>query len=123
MDFTTEEPREGVLSSRERPAPLPTGVVAICRKLDGLPLAIELAAARIKLFPPQALHVRLGKSLQLLTGGARDRPTRQQTLRNTIDWSYSLLSEEEQFAAARNEGRSMSLEGAVAYALEGIGAP
>jgi predicted ATPase len=67
----------------------------ICRHLDGLPLAIELAAARTRLFSPAALLRRLDNRLMLLTGGGRDRPTRQQTLRATIDWSYSLLSEEE----------------------------
>ena len=71
-------------------------VIEICQRLDGLPLAIELAAARIKLFPPQALLGRLGNRLSLLTGGARDLPARQQTLRNTLDWSYSLLREAEQ---------------------------
>jgi len=63
----------------------------ICHRLDGLPLAIELAAARSKLFPPQALLARLGSRLQMLSGGARDRPAHQQTLRSTIDWSYALL--------------------------------
>jgi len=76
-------------------------VAEICTRLDGLPLAIELAAVRIKLFPPQALLQRLSASLQLLTGGAKDRPSRQQTLRNTIEWSYSLLSPEEQALFAR----------------------
>jgi len=71
-------------------------IAAICAQLDGLPLAIELAAARIKLMPPQALLHRLSHRLELLTGGARDLPTRQQTLRNTIQWSYDLLSQEEQ---------------------------
>jgi len=71
-------------------------VAAICQRLDGLPLAIELAAARVKLFPPQALQSWLDNRLQFLTGGARDLPARQQTIRNTIDWSYHLLDEDEQ---------------------------
>jgi predicted ATPase/class 3 adenylate cyclase len=71
-------------------------VVEICRRLDNLPLAIELAAARIKLLSEQALLERLDERLKLLTGGARDLPERQQTLRAAIDWSYGLLSLEEQ---------------------------
>jgi len=70
-------------------------VAEICIRLDGLPLAIELAAARTKLLPPQALLIRLGNRLKLLKGGARNLPARQQTLRATIDWSYDLLTEEE----------------------------
>ncbi|MFL5800695.1 MAG: ATP-binding protein [Roseiflexaceae bacterium] len=64
-------------------------VAEICRRLDGLPLAIELATARSKLFTPQALLARLKRRLTLLTGGPRDLPVRQQTLRGTIDWSYN----------------------------------
>src|SRR5438034_2376446 len=71
-------------------------IAEICARLDGLPLAIELAATRIKLLPPQALLARLGSRLQVLTGGARDVPERQQTLRNAIKWSYDLLSADEQ---------------------------
>jgi predicted ATPase len=78
-----------------------SAVAEICSRLDGLPLAIELAAARIKLFPPQALLQRLDSRLKLLTGGARDRPSRQQTLRGAIDWSYQLLSAEERVLFAR----------------------
>ncbi len=71
-------------------------IAEICVRLDGLPLAIELASARGKLLPPQALLVRLGHSLAILTNGARDMPQRQQTLRNTIAWSYDLLDAAEQ---------------------------
>ena len=68
-------------------------IAEICIRLDGLPLAIELAAARVKALSLQALLTRLEHRLQLLTGGMRDLPERQQTLRNTIQWSYDLLSE------------------------------
>jgi predicted ATPase len=76
-------------------------VAEICRRLDGLPLAIELAAAKVRLLPPQTLLARLGQQLSLLTSGARDLPERQRTLKNTLDWSYGLLSASEQALFAR----------------------
>jgi predicted ATPase len=76
-------------------------VAEICARLDGLPLAIELAAARIKLFPPQALLTRLNSRLTLLAAGARNLPARHQTIRTTIDWSYQLLDAGEQSLFAR----------------------
>ena len=76
-------------------------VAGICRRLDGLPLAIEIAAARVRLLPPPAILKRLEHSLQLLVGGAADLPTRQQTVRNAIDWSYTLLTPDEQRLFAR----------------------
>jgi predicted ATPase/class 3 adenylate cyclase len=71
-------------------------IAEICVRLDGLPLAIELAASRMKLLPPQALLARLDQRLAVLTSTSRDVPTRQQTLRNTIAWSYNLLDAQEQ---------------------------
>ena len=71
-------------------------IAEICTRLDGLPLAIELAATRIKLLPPQTLLARLSSRLAVLTGARRDVPARQQTLRNTIAWSYDLLHTAEQ---------------------------
>jgi len=71
-------------------------IARICVHLEGLPLALELAAARIKLLSPDALLARLSSRLQVLTTGARNAPLRQQTLRQTIQWSYDLLSPEEQ---------------------------
>jgi len=71
-------------------------IAEICVRLDGLPLAIELAAARVNLLPPQALLTRLEHRLHVLSRGARDMPARQQTLRNTLAWSYYLLEAQEQ---------------------------
>ena len=76
-------------------------VTEICRRLDGLPLAIELAAARVTILQPNALLGRLEQRLPLLAGGARDAPERQQTLQAAIAWSYELLEEREQEALAR----------------------
>jgi predicted ATPase len=76
-------------------------VAEICVRLDGLPLAIELAAARIKMLPPKAMLQRLTSRLKLLTGGARDLPERQRTLRATIEWSHALLDDSEHLLFGR----------------------
>jgi predicted ATPase/DNA-binding SARP family transcriptional activator len=76
-------------------------VAAICVRLDGLPLAIELAAARTRLLPPPALLARLESRLALLTGGARDAPERQRTMRAAVDWTYRLLEPDEQLLFSR----------------------
>ena len=78
-----------------------SAVAAICARLDGLPLAIELAAARTPMLPPEALLLRLESRLPLLAGGARDAEQRQRTLRDTIQWSYDLLEPDEQRLFAR----------------------
>jgi non-specific serine/threonine protein kinase len=102
-------------------------VAAIVRRLDGLPLAIELAAARVKLLPPASLLARLDDSLGLLVGGARDLPDRQRTLRNTIAWSYDLLSVDGRrlfavLAVFRGSARLADLE-AVCEASVDLGTP
>jgi predicted ATPase len=96
-----------------------SAVAEICCRLDGLPLAIELAAARLRVLPPQALLGRLSNRLTFLTGGARDRPTRQQTLRATLDWSYSLLDDSEQRLFAR---LAVFAGGCTLEAAEAVGA-
>jgi predicted ATPase len=76
-------------------------VAEICLRLDGLPLAMKLAAARIKLLSPQAMLGRLNRRLEVLTGGARDLPERQKTLRGTLQWSYELLAQRERVVFRR----------------------
>lgn len=102
-------------------------VVDICHRLDGLPLNIELAAARIKVMSPQQMLQRLGSRLKFLTGGARDLPFRQQTLRATLDWSYNLLDEAEKALFALVSvfagGSSLAAIESVAFTSEGPGAP
>src|SRR5690606_12710243 len=78
-----------------------TAIAGICRSLDGLPLALELAAARVRILEPAVLLQRLDHALDLLTSGDRDLPLRQRTLRATISWSYSLLTAEEQLLLRR----------------------
>jgi predicted ATPase len=92
-------------------------VAEITARLDGLPLAIELAAARINVLTPQAMLARLGHRLSLLSGGGRDRPERQQTLRGAIDWSYDLLTDDERALFRR---LSVFAGGARLHAIESI---
>ncbi|HVU77591.1 MAG TPA: tetratricopeptide repeat protein [Gaiellaceae bacterium] len=94
-------------------------VVEICRRLDGLPLALELAAARLKLLDPPALLRRLDSSLAVLTGGPRDLPERQRTLEATIAWSYDLLDPEARSAFARLSALSGSFDVEAAEAVAG----
>jgi predicted ATPase/class 3 adenylate cyclase len=98
-------------------------VAEICLRLDGLPLAIELATARINLFSPEALRERLGNRLKLLRSGARDLPARQQTLRATIEWSYRLLEPAEQRLfelLSRFSGASLEAVEVVAGGIDGF---
>jgi predicted ATPase len=96
-------------------------VAEICRQLDGLPLAIELAAPRIRMLSPAALRARLQDRLGLLTGGSRDAPARQQTLRRTIEWSYDLLSVPEQSVLAALSVFEGGFDLAAAEAVAGDG--
>jgi predicted ATPase/DNA-binding SARP family transcriptional activator len=97
-------------------------VAEICRRLDGVPLSIELAAARSNVLPPQALLARLGRRLDLLTSGRRDAAPRHQTLRATMEWSFRLLSEAEQgmFASLAVFAGGFTLEAAEAVCGAGI---
>ena len=97
-----------------------SAVAEICCRLDGLPLAIELAAARMRTLTPQATLSRLQSRLKLLTGGPRDVPTRQQTLRAAIEWSYSLLDDSEKQLFRR---MSVFVGGRTLEAIEAICAP
>lgn len=92
-------------------------ITAICQQLDGLPLAIELAAARVRLLPPQAMLARLGSQLKLLTGGAQDLPERQQTIHSTLTWSYELLTEAEKTLLRRS---ALFVGGCTLAAMEAI---
>jgi predicted ATPase len=111
--------RATALSPSFNPRPHDEGAMAgICRRLDYLPLAIELAAARIRLFEPSTLLKRLAEPFAVLTVGPTDLPLRQRTLRNAIDWSYTLLTPEEQVLFRRlsifADGCTMTMIEAVA---------
>ena len=125
MPPLTEEDALELLVERARavrPAFEPDeAALGICRRLDCMPLAIELAAARLKHLTALDLLARLGRSLDLLTGGARDLPERQRTLRATIEWSYRLLSAERQVfdRLAVFSGRAPLEQAEIVCAVEG----
>ncbi len=96
-------------------------VAGICSRLDGVPLALQLAAARLKLLSPEQMLERLASPLDLLVGGARDLPTRQQTLRHTLEWSHSLLSPSEQRVFARLAVFAGGCSPPAAEAIGGLG--
>ncbi|MBO0782806.1 MAG: NACHT domain-containing protein, partial [Ktedonobacteraceae bacterium] len=102
-------------------------IIEICRRLDGLPLALELAAARLKLLPLSTLLERLSHRLAVLTGGPRDLPERQQTMRKAISWSYDLLSQEEQqlfrLLSVFRGGATLEAVEAISAALRGESTP
>src|SRR2546425_12061212 len=97
FDARARAAEPGYVADRRRTAT----VAAICRRLDGIPLAIELAAARVPAFGVDGIAARLGDRFHLLTGGRRTALPRQQTLRATLDWSYELLSEPERITLRR----------------------
>jgi tetratricopeptide (TPR) repeat protein len=104
-------------------------VVEVCRRLDGIPLALELAAARVRVLTPEQLAARLGDRFRLLTGGGRTALRRQQTLQATVDWSHDLLCEEERALFRRlavfpgGAAGGFPLEAAEAVGAAGAGAP
>jgi predicted ATPase/class 3 adenylate cyclase len=112
IDRASAAKRGFEITSENAPA-----VAEICARLDGLPLAIELAAARIKLLPPKVLLTRLANRLKLLTGGPKDLPARQRTLRGAIEWSHDLLEEGEKTLFGR---LSVFLGGRTLEAIEAI---
>ena len=107
-----------ILAVDEQTAPL---VVSICRRLDGMPLAIELAAARLRTMSLASLHDRLDQRFRLLTGGSRTALERQQTLRATVDWSYALLNGAERSLLARLSVFAESFDLGAAEAVCGFG--
>ncbi len=139
LDLPAPAPRDSMRSGAARPCALrPAGsegqagfalteanagpIAEICRRLDGLPLALELAAARVRILEPAALLQRLDHALDLLTSGDRDLPLRQRTLRAAISWSYSLLEAQEQQTLRRlscfHEGWTLEAMEQVCYGAE-----